>query len=123
MLIGCAQWAVTIGRFDIQYATITLARFAQMPREGHLQRCLRLFGYLKHYPKHRIKQDMNHPHYEGLDFIEHDWSGMYPDAEEEIPDDTPIAVTEPVKITEYVDASHGCDLVTRRSVTGILICV
>ena len=25
MLIGCAQWAVTIGRFDVQYATITLA--------------------------------------------------------------------------------------------------
>ena len=36
MLIGCAQWAVIIGRFDIQYATISLARFAHMPREGHL---------------------------------------------------------------------------------------
>jgi hypothetical protein len=28
-----------------------------------------------------------------------------------------------VKITAYVDASHGCDLITRRSVTGILLCV
>ena len=24
MLIGCAQWAVTLGRYDIQYATNTL---------------------------------------------------------------------------------------------------
>jgi hypothetical protein len=32
MLIGCAQWAVTIGRFDIQYATNTLARYAAQPR-------------------------------------------------------------------------------------------
>jgi hypothetical protein len=123
MLIGCAQWAVTIGRFDIQYATITLARFAQLPREGHLKRCLRLFGYLKHNAKHRIKQDLEEPIYEGLNFIEHEWKEYYPEAMEEIPKDTPVAVTKGVKITAYVDASHGCDLITRRSVTGILLCI
>ena len=123
MLIGCAQWAITIGRFDIQYATITLARFAQLPREGHLKRCLRLFGYLKHHAKHRIKQDLDDPHYEGLNFIEHEWKEYYPDAGEEIPSDTPLPVTRNVHITAYVDASHGCDLITRRSVTGILLCV
>ena len=25
MLLGCAQWAVMLGRFDVQYATNTLA--------------------------------------------------------------------------------------------------
>jgi len=42
---------------------------------------------------------------------------------EDIPDDMPKPVTKPVSITVYVDASHGSDLVTRRSVTGILLCV
>ena len=42
---------------------------------------------------------------------------------EDIPDDIPKPVTKPVSITVYVDASHGSDLVTRRSVTGILLCV
>ena len=57
MLIGSAQWAVTLGRVDIQYATNTLARFASQPREGHLKRALRLFGYLKHQPKAKIYFD------------------------------------------------------------------
>jgi len=35
MLMGSAQWAIRIGRFDIQYATNTLARYASMPRLGH----------------------------------------------------------------------------------------
>ena len=35
MLLGCAQWAIRLGRFDIQYATNTLARYGTMPRLGH----------------------------------------------------------------------------------------
>ena len=31
MLIGCAQWAITLGRFDIQCATNSIARFAALP--------------------------------------------------------------------------------------------
>jgi len=54
MLIGCAQWAVTLGRFHVQYATNTLAQYASVPRKGHFDRCLRLFGYLQHNPKGRI---------------------------------------------------------------------
>jgi hypothetical protein len=83
-----------------------------MPREGHLKRCLRLFGYLKHNAKHRIKQDLQGPNYHGLRFIEHEWKEHYPEAGEEIDKNTPPAVTKNVKITVYVDASHGCDLVT-----------
>ena len=37
MLIGCAQWAITLGHFDIQYATMILSRYSIQPREGHLK--------------------------------------------------------------------------------------
>ncbi len=117
MLIGCAQWAVTIGRFDVQYATSTMARFAQLPREGHMKRVLRIFGYLKHHYKHRIKFDLEEPDYLGYEFLEHDWNENYPLACEDIPDYCPIPVTKAVYITCYIDASHACDLVTRRSTT------
>ena len=123
MLIGCAQWAVTIGRFDIQYATITMAKYGQMPREGHLKRVLRIFGYLKNHYKHRILVDVTEPDYSGFKFMEYDWKTTYPGACEDFPDDAPAPVCPNVKITCYCDASHGCDLLTRRSVTGILICV
>ena len=123
MLIGCAQWAVTIGRFDIQYATNTLARYSSYPRLGHLKRVIRLFGYLKHHSKYRIEFDNDEPNYSGLNFIKHDWTFRYPYANEDVPDDMPRPKTDKVFITCYVDASHASDLVTRRSVTGIILCV
>ncbi len=123
MLIGCAQWAITLGRFDIQYATNTMARFGPFPRVGHVRRMLRLFGYLKYHPKHRIKFDSGEPNYKGLNFLEHDWDTYYPDCQEDVPDDAPTAYVHEMYMTVYIDASHGCDLLTRRSVTGILLCL
>ena len=123
MLVGCAQWAVTIGRFDIQYATNTLARFAVAPREGHVKRMLRLFGYLKHHAKYRLAFDMDPPNYEGLEFMEHDWTLLYPQASEDLPEEVPTPVTREVTMTVYADSSHGNCLVTRRSTTGILLTI
>jgi len=123
MLIGCAQWAVTLGRFDVQFATNTLARCAAMPRQGHLDRCLRLFGYLKHNAKARLLFDPSDPNYDDVEFKEHDWERMYPDAEEYIPDKAPKPKTRKVQITVHVDASHADCLQTRRSVTGYLISI
>ena len=55
----------TLGRFDVQYATNTLARYASMPRKGHFHQCLRLFGYLQHNPMGRIKFDSSDPNLTG----------------------------------------------------------
>jgi len=46
-LIGSAQWAITLGRMDITYATSMLSRYNMSPREGHLLAIKKLFGYLK----------------------------------------------------------------------------
>jgi hypothetical protein len=124
MLIGCAQWAITLGRFDIQYATNTLARYASMPREGHMKSCLRIFGYLKYHTKGRIMFDPSDPNYDNIDFGTHDWTDLYPDAAESISEKTPVSKNaKPLKLTVIVDASHASDLVTRRSVTGYLLFV
>jgi hypothetical protein len=37
-LIGAMQWAVSIGRFDITTAVMTLSGFRAAPRKGHLER-------------------------------------------------------------------------------------
>jgi hypothetical protein len=37
MMVGCLNWLVTLGRWDVFYAAQTLARYCQAPREGHLQ--------------------------------------------------------------------------------------
>ena len=45
-LIGSANWVVALGRFDIAYATSTLARYSTLPRKGHYKAAQRIFGYL-----------------------------------------------------------------------------
>jgi hypothetical protein len=49
------------------------------------------------------------------------WMEFYPNASEEIPKDLPPEKGPRVRMTVYVDADHAHDLVTRRSITGILV--
>jgi hypothetical protein len=46
---------------------------------------------------------------------------FYPYASEEIPKDLPPKKGPRVRMTDYIDADHAHDLVTRRSITGILV--
>ena len=56
-LFGMLQWAVTLCRVDICFATSTMSRFSAASREGHLTRVLRIWGYLKKYPNHALGID------------------------------------------------------------------
>ena len=57
MLIGCAQWSIILGRIDVTFAVPSMVRFTAAPKEGHLKRMLRVFGYLKAYLKYGIMVD------------------------------------------------------------------
>ena len=57
VLIGTANWIITLGRFDIAYAVNTLSRYSAAPREGHLKALMRIFSYLDTYPTGRILID------------------------------------------------------------------
>jgi hypothetical protein len=48
-MIGCLQWAVLLGRLDIQTAMMTMSRYRAAPRIGHLNRLKRIYGYLKKF--------------------------------------------------------------------------
>jgi hypothetical protein len=102
-----------------------MARFAVCPREGHLKRMLRIFGYLKYHTKARIKFDLDDPQIGGLEFKEFEWNEQYPCATEEIPYDAPTAkpTTTPIRIICHCDSDHAHDLITRRSVTGYMISI
>ena len=122
-MLGSANWIVTLGRFDIAYATSTLARYSMAPREGHLNAMKRIFGYLRVFPHGELMinaQPFKHKKYEPKEGI---WNEFYPDAAEELPPDQPAPLEKKAQITIYVDADHAHDTVTRRSVTGIMIFV
>ena len=46
-LIGALQWCVTLRRFDIACAVMTISRFRANTREGHLDRTKRIYVYLR----------------------------------------------------------------------------
>ena len=46
MLIGCGQWAIILGQFDVLFAVQTMASFSHAPKQEHLQRMMRLFAWL-----------------------------------------------------------------------------
>src|SRR5688500_14546070 len=107
-LIGSANWIVALGRFDIAFATSTLARYSTVPRKGHYKEAQRIFSFLRKFPHGRILIDSkdlpirNHIKYERSE----NWGEFYPEAEEDIPKDSlePLGTTSTV--TCYVDADH-----------------
>ena len=122
-LLGSANWIITLGRFDINYAVNTLSRYSMAPREGHFKAMCRVFGYLKQKPKGKIVVDVSHPSIRKEIVVDkgHDWLEFYPDAVEDIPSDRPKPKGKLCSLTCYVDADHARDKLTRRSVTGIII--
>ncbi len=119
-LIGSANWMITLGRYDINYATNALARFGIAPRLGHLKAMKRVFGYLKKFPHGQIMVDPNYLDHSLYETEDYSWTEFYPDAEEELPEDMPEPRGKPARTTTYVDADHAHDTVTRRSVSGVL---
>jgi hypothetical protein len=121
-IIGCCMWIIILARFDIAYAISAMSRFNKLPREGHLKAVKRILSYLKTFPKGRVIIDTSYPHHSVYPVEDHsNWMEFYPDASEEIPKDLPPEKGPRVRMTVYVDTDHAHDLVTRRSITGVLV--
>jgi hypothetical protein len=122
-LVGILQWMVSLGRFDICYAVSSLSRFNSAPRKGHMQRAIRVFGYLECCPRKCI--EINASEMTDLPRMELDLRGemikRYPDAVEERSSKDPEKLGKPLNLTVYADADHAHDHVTRKSITGILV--
>ena len=72
-LIGALQWAVTIGRFDIMTAVMTLSGFRVAPRQGHLDRVKRVYGYLSKMRHAAIRIRTEEPDFSDLPDLQLDW--------------------------------------------------
>lgn len=123
-IIGICQWLVIRGRIDITYATSSLSRFSTSPREGHWTMAKRILGYLKKYPKKGLvinpatpktsdDADTQQDSYE-------DFGHQYKDFVEELDPGFPEPSIPELDINIFSDSDHAHDLVTGRSITGII---
>ena len=100
---------------------MTLSRFRAAPRQGHMARVCRIHGYLMKFRGGCIRIRTGIPDYSSIPDKVFDWEHTcYPGAYEPVPDDAPTPLGNKVKTTSFVDANLYHDLVSGRSVTGIL---
>jgi hypothetical protein len=121
-MIGSLQWAISLGRFDIQTATMTMSRFwCTAPKKGHLEQLKRIYGYLCRFKSAAIRVRINEPDFSTLPVQKFDWAEtVYGNVQEEVPKDNPPPHGKPVVPVTSVDANLYHNIVTERSGTGIL---
>jgi hypothetical protein len=89
-MIGCLQWAVSLGRFDIQMATMTVSRFREAPRVGHLNQLKSIYGYLKKFASAAIHVRILEPDLGELPDQKFNWChSISGNVEELLPKDAP----------------------------------
>jgi hypothetical protein len=98
-----------------------LSGFRTMPRCGHLDRVRRVYGYLSKMKDAMICVHTAEPDYSGLPDQTLDWAQtVYGDVSKILPKDAPPPLGKYVTVTYYVDANLYHDMLTGRSITGIL---
>ena len=86
-----------------------------------MQRAQRVVGYLSKLKFGTIRIRTGEPDFTDLPEVTYDWAySVYGDVEEEIPYDIPEPLGNYVVFTTYVDANLHHDVITGRSVTGVL---
>ena len=101
-IVGQLIWLSGLGRFDITVHVMTMSRFRQQPRIGHLERIKKIIDYLANFPPGSLRFSLHEPDYSNLPHKEYDWQRtVYAGTKEEIPHDIP----EP-KGTTYGDVTY-----------------
>ena len=106
-IVGQLIWLSGLGRFDIAVHVMTMSRFRQQPRIGHLVRLKKIVGYLANFPHGALRFRLHEPDYSNLPHKEYDSQRtVYGGAKEEIPHDSPRTKKE------TCDNNHicGCQL-------------
>jgi hypothetical protein len=117
-MIGSLQWIVTIGRFDIHTAIMTMSGFRIAPRVGHLKRLQRICGYLSKMCFASIRVRTEEPDFSNVPNPEYDWTyTVYGNARELLPKDAPEPLGKYVTLSHYVDANLMHDITSGKSVT------
>ena len=117
------QWAVSIGRWDINIAVMTLSSFRAQPRQGHLDRAKQVYTFLRNFKHFQIRFRTDEPDFSSVpeppSFEE--WRDTaYGHHEEDLPPDAPPPLGKRVILSHYYDASLMHDVLNGKAVTGIL---
>ena len=95
-----------------------------LPRKGHMEQVMQIFGYLKKYHNAELVFDPSDPTIDEQDFEKKDWTSSefgHIEGRKELPPNMPEPRGMGFTIVAKVDVDHASNTVTRRSRTGILV--
>ena len=95
-----------------------------LPRKGHMEQVMQIFGYLRKYHNAELVFDPSDPMINEQDFERKDWASSefgHVEGRQDLPPNMPEPRGLGFTIVAKVDADHASDTVTRRSRTGILV--
>jgi Reverse transcriptase (RNA-dependent DNA polymerase) len=120
-MIGSLQWIITIGRFDIHTAVMTMSGFRITPRIGHVERLRPKYGCLSKMRFASVRVTTKEQDYSDVPDHQHDWTyTVYGNTKEVLPKDAPEPLGKHVTLSQCVDSNLMHDVTTGKSVTGIL---
>ena len=123
-LIGVLRWIVELGRVDICLECTVMSSPLALPRLGHLEQVLHIFGYLKSHHNAELVFDPTYPEIDKSNFQRQDWSTSefgHLEGKEIIPPNAPPGRGAGFIFRAKVDADHATDTVTRRSRSGSVV--
>ena len=123
-LIGILRWIVKLGRVDICLEVSMMSSHLALPRKGHMEQVMQIFGYVRKYHNAELVFDPSDPMINEQDFERKDWASSefgHVEGKEDLPPNTPEPRGLGFTIVAKVDDDHASDTVTRRSMTGILV--
>ena len=118
------QWIVKLGRVDVCLEVSMMSSHLALPRKGHMEQVMQIFGYLKKYHSEELVFDPSDPTINEQAFERRDWASSefgHVEGKEELPPNMPEPGGLGFTVVAKVDADHASDTVTTRSRTGILV--
>ena len=121
-LIGVLRWMVELGRVDLCTEVSMMSSHLCLPRQGHLEQLLHIFGYLKKRHNAEMSFDPSLPEVDKEKFPRRDWSqSIYGDVEEALPPNMPRPLGREMIMRVFIDSDHAGESLTRRSRTGFIV--
>ena len=112
---------MSLGRLDANAAVATLASFRAEPRKGHLERAKRVVSYLVKFRYATIRFRTEEPDLSHMPASSYDWEeSVCGKVTEHLPEDAPTPKGKHVVTISYHDANLHHNVITGRSVTGVL---
>jgi hypothetical protein len=97
-----------------------LSSFRAAPRQGHMDRIKRVYGYVARMKHGAICFGTGVPDYTAIPLPEYSWiKTIYGEAQEGTPHDAPKPLRMPVRMTTYINANLCHDMTTGKAVTGV----